>query len=58
MHHMKLLLIGAAAIGMLAGAATAQQAPGSGVTIYMQMGGNPGDMKVADWLGIKAIATG
>ena len=39
------LLIGAAAAALLTGAAQAraEDAPGKGVTIYMQMGGNPGD---------------
>ena len=41
----KLLLAGAAAVTVVTGAARAadQDAPGKGVTIYMQMGGNPGD---------------
>ena len=42
----KTLLAGtaaAAALLLAAGAARAEDAPGKGVTIYMQMGGNPGD---------------
>ena len=39
----RLLLCGVAAMGLMAATAAAQEAPGSGVTIYMQMGGNPGD---------------
>ncbi|MFO1039516.1 MAG: substrate-binding domain-containing protein [Geminicoccaceae bacterium] len=40
----KVLLAGAAALALLStGAARAEDAPGAGVTIYMQMGGNPGD---------------
>jgi simple sugar transport system substrate-binding protein len=41
----KLLLATAAGAALLAGAAAARadDAPGKGVTIYMQMGGNPGD---------------
>ena len=41
----KLLLAGVAAMAVTAGAASAadQDAPGKGLTIYMQMGGNPGD---------------
>jgi simple sugar transport system substrate-binding protein len=41
----KRLLVGVAAAALLAGAApaVAEDAPGKGVTIYMQMGGNPGD---------------
>jgi simple sugar transport system substrate-binding protein len=37
------LLLGAAAIALLAGTASAQDAPGAGLVMYMQMGGNPGD---------------
>src|SRR5579864_4556146 len=38
------LLAGAAVLGFVGfGAAQAADAPGKGVTIYMQMGGNPGD---------------
>ncbi|HEY2111510.1 MAG TPA: substrate-binding domain-containing protein, partial [Dongiaceae bacterium] len=39
------LLMGAAAAALLASAGTAlaDDAPGKGITIYMQMGGNPGD---------------
>jgi simple sugar transport system substrate-binding protein len=48
MRLSKLLLSGAALAALTAGAAThrpalAEDAPGKGVTIYMQMGGNPGD---------------
>ena len=44
MRVSKLLICGAAAIGLtIAAPALAQEAPGAGVTIYMQMGGNPGD---------------
>lgn len=38
-----LLLSGAAMLAVGLGPAVAQEAPGTGVTIYMQMGGNPGD---------------
>ena len=37
------LLLGAAAVALLAGTASAQDAPGAGLVMYMQMGGNPGD---------------
>ena len=41
---MKALFLGAAAAALACVApATAQEKPGEGVTIYMQMGGNPGD---------------
>lgn len=45
MKMMKLLLAGVAAVALTAGSASAadQDAPGKGLTIYMQMGGNPGD---------------
>ena len=49
MKRARRLLIGAAAAALLAstfagtGAALADDAPGKGITIYMQMGGNPGD---------------
>ena len=39
-----ILLAGVAALALTGGAArAAEEAPGKGVTIYMQMGGNPGD---------------
>ena len=46
--HTKLLLLGAATAALLLGTAvasaqTAEPTPGKGMTIYMQMGGNPGD---------------
>jgi simple sugar transport system substrate-binding protein len=45
MHSAHLLLVGSAMMGMaMAGSpALAEDPPGKGVTIYMQMGGNPGD---------------
>jgi simple sugar transport system substrate-binding protein len=43
MRLMKILLIGAAAFGLMSADSSAQDAPGAGLTIYMQMGGNPGD---------------
>src|SRR5215212_11434168 len=43
MRVSKLLICGVAAVGLMAGPAIAQEAPGAGVTIYMQMGGNAGD---------------
>jgi simple sugar transport system substrate-binding protein len=46
MSWTKLLLAGAAATALAIGATTARAAdapPGQGITIYMQMGGNPGD---------------
>lgn len=46
MTYKHALLAGAAALGLIAGGgldAHAADAPGKGVTIYMQMGGNPGD---------------
>ena len=45
MNRTKLLLTAAACAGLLAGVASAraEDAPGKGVVIYMQMGGNPGD---------------
>jgi simple sugar transport system substrate-binding protein len=45
MKFSKLLLATVAGAALLAGAVTARadDAPGKGVTIYMQMGGNPGD---------------
>jgi simple sugar transport system substrate-binding protein len=41
--HWLLTTVAAAALLACAGPARAQDAPGKGVTIYMQMGGNPGD---------------
>jgi simple sugar transport system substrate-binding protein len=43
MRMTRFLLIGAAAFGLMTAASLAQEAPGAGVTIYMQMGGNAGD---------------
>ncbi len=46
MHSKTLLLAGAAALAVMTGGAftaSAEDAPGKGLTIYMQMGGNPGD---------------
>jgi simple sugar transport system substrate-binding protein len=46
MTYKHALLAGATALGLIAGGgldAQAADAPGKGVTIYMQMGGNPGD---------------
>ena len=43
MHSIKLLLAGAAAVALMAGAALAQDPIGKGLSMYMQMGGNPGD---------------
>ena len=45
MTYSKLLFATAAAAAVLlaGGVARAEDAPGKGVTIYMQMGGNPGD---------------
>src|SRR5919112_2984873 len=40
---MRNLLLATAAIALAAGTALAADPPGEGVTIYMQMGGNPGD---------------
>jgi simple sugar transport system substrate-binding protein len=58
MRLAQLLLAGVAAIGIGAGAAIAQDAPGAGVTIYMQMGGNPGDgATLARQTGAAAAAT-
>jgi simple sugar transport system substrate-binding protein len=37
------LLLGAAGVVLIAGTASAQEAPGAGLVMYMQMGGNPGD---------------
>jgi simple sugar transport system substrate-binding protein len=55
------LLMGAAALGLAAagaGPAIAADAPGKGVTIYMQMGGNPGDgATLARQTGAAAAAT-
>jgi simple sugar transport system substrate-binding protein len=39
----KSLALGVAAAALTVGAAAAQDKPGSGLTMYMQMGGNPGD---------------
>jgi simple sugar transport system substrate-binding protein len=38
-----LLLAGVAALAVASGSALAADPPGKGITIYMQMGGNPGD---------------
>lgn len=43
MRMLKLILAASAALGVMAAAASAEDMPGKGVTIYMQMGGNPGD---------------
>jgi simple sugar transport system substrate-binding protein len=43
MRIAKYLLTGVAALTMMSATAIAEDMPGSGVTIYMQMGGNPGD---------------
>jgi simple sugar transport system substrate-binding protein len=43
MKFSKLLLATVAGAALFAGVARAEDAPGKGVTIYMQMGGNPGD---------------
>jgi simple sugar transport system substrate-binding protein len=43
MTKSKTVLVTAAALALLAGVARADDAPGKGVTIYMQMGGNAGD---------------
>src|SRR3954471_21752365 len=43
MHSLKLLLAGAAAVALMSGAALAAEPIGKGLTMYMQMGGNPGD---------------
>src|SRR5690242_7792251 len=53
------LLAGAAALSLLGiGSAAAADAPGKGVTIYMQMGGNPGDgATLARQTGAAAAAT-
>ncbi|MFL5334832.1 MAG: substrate-binding domain-containing protein [Geminicoccaceae bacterium] len=40
---MRNLLLATAAIALAAGTALAADPPGKGITIYMQMGGNPGD---------------
>ncbi|HVW56482.1 MAG TPA: substrate-binding domain-containing protein [Rhizobiaceae bacterium] len=56
----RMMLAGAAALALTCGAATANaaDAPGKGVTIYMQMGGNPGDgATLARQNGAKAAAT-
>ena len=37
------LFLGAGALALIAGTAAAQDLPGSGLVMYMQMGGNPGD---------------
>ena len=37
------LFLGAAAVALIAGTAAAQDLPGSGLVMYMQMGGNAGD---------------
>jgi simple sugar transport system substrate-binding protein len=53
----RLLLIGTLALASVA-QASAADAPGKGVTIYMQMGGNPGDgATLARQTGAKAAAT-
>src|SRR5687767_6821612 len=55
----KFLLIGAASLGLMSAASSAQDAPGKGVTIYMQMGGNPGDgATLARQTGANAAAKG
>jgi simple sugar transport system substrate-binding protein len=43
MKLVKTLLLSAAALAVSTGATLGQEMPGKGVTIYMQMGGNPGD---------------
>jgi simple sugar transport system substrate-binding protein len=43
MTILKTMLLGVAALAVTATAPLAQEAPGKGVTIYMQMGGNAGD---------------
>jgi simple sugar transport system substrate-binding protein len=61
MHRTKLLLAAAATTALLAGVATAraEEAPGKGVTIYMQMGGNSGEGPVlAREVGAAAAAKG
>ena len=40
---MRKLLLATAALALAAGTALAADPPGKGITIYMQMGGNPGD---------------
>ena len=40
---MRKLLLATAALALSSGAALAADPPGKGITIYMQMGGNPGD---------------
>jgi simple sugar transport system substrate-binding protein len=61
MTYKHALLAGAAALGLIAGGgldAHAADAPGKGVTIYMQMGGNPGDgATLARQTGAAAAAT-
>ena len=61
MTYKHALLAGAAALGLIAGGgldAHAAEAPGKGVTIYMQMGGNPGDgATLARQTGAAAAAT-
>ena len=61
MTYKHALLAGAAALGLIAGGgldAHAANAPGKGVTIYMQMGGNPGDgATLARQTGAAAAAT-
>jgi simple sugar transport system substrate-binding protein len=61
MTYKHALLAGAAALSLIAGGgldAQAADAPGKGVTIYMQMGGNPGDgATLARQTGAAAAAT-
>jgi simple sugar transport system substrate-binding protein len=60
MSSKTILLAGAAALAMIGGAcaALADDAPGKGVTIYMQMGGNAGDgATLARQTGAAAAAT-
>jgi simple sugar transport system substrate-binding protein len=61
MTYKHALLAGATALGLIAGGgldAQAADAPGKGVTIYMQMGGNPGDgATLARQTGAAAAAT-
>ena len=40
---MRNLLLATTVIAMAAGTAMAADPPGKGITMYMQMGGNPGD---------------
>jgi simple sugar transport system substrate-binding protein len=60
MKRARRLLMGAAAAALLASAGTAlaDDAPGKGITIYMQMGGNAGDgATLARQTGASAAAT-